>query len=68
MFRRKKIADDLNAVTQVAGEQIAPGAGTLLWVLGASLAAGAAAYMVSRRRQKKKAAIKAALPKADELD
>jgi hypothetical protein len=68
MFRRKKIADDLKAVTQVAGEQIAPGAGTLFWVLGATLAAGAAAYIVSRRRQKKKAAIKAALPKAEKPD
>jgi len=68
MFRRKKIADDLKVVTQVAGEQIAPGAGTLLWVLGASLAAGAAAYIVSRRRQKKKAAIKAAQSKADKPD
>jgi hypothetical protein len=68
MFRRKKISDDLKAVTQVAGEQIAPGAGTLLLVLGASLAAGATAYIVSRRRQNKKAAIKAALPKADKPD
>ena len=29
-WRKKKIAEDLKAVTEVAGDQIAPGAGTLL--------------------------------------
>ena len=55
-WRKKKIADDLKAVTEVAGDQIAPGAGTLLLVLGAALAAGATAYYVSQSRKNKKAA------------
>jgi uncharacterized protein HemX len=56
-FRRKKIAEDLKAVTEVAGDQLAPGAGTLILALGAALAAGAGAYYVSQTRQKKKAAL-----------
>jgi len=65
-FRRKKIAEDLKTVTEVAGDQLAPGAGTLILVLGAALAAGAGAYYVSQTRKKKKAAsAKAALPKPD---
>ena len=65
--RRESIADDLKSVTEIAGDQIAPGAGTLLLVLGAAVAAGAAAYVVSQTRKKKKAAGKppAALPKPD---
>jgi hypothetical protein len=55
-FRRKKIAEDLKSVTEVAGDQLAPGAGTLVLVLGAALAAGAGAYYVSQTRKKKKAA------------
>jgi hypothetical protein len=55
-WRKKKLTDDLKAVTEVAGEQIAPGAGTLLLVLGAVAVAGATAYVVSQRRKNKKAA------------
>ncbi len=55
-FRKKKIADDLKTVTEVAGDQLAPGAGTLILVLGAALAAGAGAYYVSQTRKKRKAA------------
>ncbi len=55
-WRRKKLKDDLKAVAEVAGEQIAPGAGTLLLVLGAAAAVGATAYLVSQRRKSKKAA------------
>jgi uncharacterized protein HemX len=64
-FRRKKITEDLKTVTEVAGDQLAPGAGTLILVLGAALAAGAGAYYVSQTRKKKKAASRAALPKSD---
>jgi hypothetical protein len=52
-WRKRKLSDDLKAVTEVAGEQIAPGAGTLILVLGAALAAGAGAYYVSRVRKQK---------------
>jgi hypothetical protein len=52
--RRESIADDLKNVTEVAGDQIAPGAGTLLLVLGAAAIAGA--YYVSQKRKNKKAA------------
>ncbi|HEX4177480.1 MAG TPA: hypothetical protein VHY57_03545 [Rhizomicrobium sp.] len=54
--RRESIADDLKTVTEVAGDQIAPGAGTLLLVLGAAVVAGAGAYYVSQKRKNKKAA------------
>ena len=58
-FRRRKLADDLKAVAEIAGDQIAPGAGTWLLVLG-GLAAGAVAtyatYAVTKNRKKKKAA------------
>ena len=64
-FRRKKIAEDLKTVTEVAGDQLAPGAGTLILVLGAALAAGAGAYYVSQTRKKKKATAGVALPKSD---
>jgi uncharacterized protein HemX len=63
--RRESIADDLRTVTEVAGDQIAPGAGTLLLVLGAAAVAGAGAYYVSQKRKNKKAArSRAALPKS----
>ena len=54
--RRETIADDLKTVTEVAADQIAPGAGTLLLVLGAAAIAGAGAYYVSQKRKNKKAA------------
>ena len=54
--RRETIADDLKTVTEAAGDQIAPGAGTLLLVLGAAAIAGAGAYYVSQKRKNKKAA------------
>ncbi|HWC62987.1 MAG TPA: hypothetical protein VG501_05145 [Rhizomicrobium sp.] len=53
-WRKKKITDDLKAAAEVAGEQIAPGAGTLLVVLGAAAAIGVTAYVVSQRRKNKK--------------
>jgi len=64
-FRRKKITEDLKTVTEVAGDQLAPGAGTLILVLGAALAAGAGAYYVSQTRKKKKAAQLEAAPDGD---
>ncbi len=65
-FRRKKIAEDLKTVTEVAGDQLAPGAGTLILMLGAALAADAGAYYASQTRKKKKAAAaQAALPESD---
>ena len=64
LFRRR--ADDLKTVTEVAGDQIAPGAGTLLLVLAGIAVGTAGAYYVSRRRKNKKAALqKAASSKSD---
>ena len=62
LFRRRAtIADDLKTATEVAGDQIAPGAGTLLLVLaGAAVGAAGAYYVTQRRRKNKKAAEKAA--------
>ncbi len=51
----EEITDDLKKVTEVAGDQIAPGMGTLLLVLSAAVAAGAGAYYVSRKRSAAKA-------------
>ncbi|HEX4027572.1 MAG TPA: LPXTG cell wall anchor domain-containing protein [Rhizomicrobium sp.] len=57
LFRRPQaIADDLKSVTEVAGDQIAPGAGTLLLVLAGAAIGAAGAYYVSRKRKNKKAA------------
>lgn len=57
LFRRQQtIADDLKTVTEVAGDQIAPGAGTLLLVLAGAAIGAAGAYYVSQRRKNKKAA------------
>ena len=66
LFRRREtIADDLKTVTEVAGDQIAPGAGTLLLVLAGAAIGAAGAYYVSQKRRNKKAASKpAALPKS----
>jgi LPXTG-motif cell wall-anchored protein len=56
LFRRRQtIADDLKTVTEVAGDQIAPGAGTLLLVLAGAAVGAAGAYYVSQRRKNKKA-------------
>ena len=58
LFRRQQtIADDLKTVTEVAGDQIAPGAGTLLLILAGAAIGAAGAYYVSRRRRSKKAAL-----------
>jgi LPXTG-motif cell wall-anchored protein len=54
--RKKKLTDNLKAVAEVAGEQIAPGAGTLILVLGAAALVGATAYVVRQKRKNKKAA------------
>jgi len=64
-WRRKKkitesITDDLKSVAEVAGDQIAPGAGTFALVLGGLAVAGVAAYVVHRKRKSKKAAAKTA--------
>jgi uncharacterized protein HemX len=67
-FRRKKLADDLKTVTELAGDQIAPGAGTLILVLAAAAVAGAGAYYVSQTRKKKAAGKPAASSKSDPAD
>ena len=54
--RKKKITEDLKNVAEVAGDQIAPGMGTLLLVVGGLAVAGAGAYVLHQRRKKKKAA------------
>lgn len=62
MFWKKKkaakvaedLTHDLKRVTEIAGDQIAPGMGTVILVLGAAVAAGAGAYYVSRKRKANK--------------
>ena len=57
LFRsRETITDDLKSVTEAAGDQFAPGAGTLMLVLAGAAIGAAGAYYVSRQRKKKRAA------------
>ncbi len=51
--RKKKFSEDLKSVAEVAGEQIAPGAGTLMLVLGAAALVGVTAYVVQQKRKSK---------------
>jgi hypothetical protein len=52
LFRRREtIAEDLKTVTEVAGDQIAPGAGTLLLVLAGAAIGAAGAYYISQTRR-----------------
>jgi hypothetical protein len=54
--KQKKVEDTLRAVTEIAGDQIAPGMGTLLLVVGGLAVAGATAYVVHKKHKNKKAA------------
>jgi LPXTG-motif cell wall-anchored protein len=54
--RKKTITEDIKSVAEVAGDQIAPGAGTYALILGGLLVAGAGAYVLHQRRKNKKAA------------
>jgi hypothetical protein len=51
-WRRRKIANDLKAVTEVAGDQLSPGAGTFAIVLGGLVVTGLAAYLYHQKKQK----------------
>jgi len=52
--RRKKIAEDLKSVAEVAGDQIAPGAGTFALVLGGLAVAAAGAYVLHQKRKNRR--------------
>jgi len=52
--RRKKITEDIRSVAEVAGDQIAPGVGTLALVLGGLVVAGAGAYVLHQRNKNKR--------------
>ena len=54
-WRKKKLVDDLKTVTEIAGDQVAPGMGTLALVVGGLAVGAAGAYLLYRRHQKKKA-------------
>ncbi len=54
--KQKKVEETLKSVAELAGDQIAPGAGTYALVLGGLLAAGVGAYVIHQRSKKKKAA------------
>ena len=64
-WRRRKIAKDLKAVTEVAGDQITPGLGTFALVLGGIAVAGIAAYTFHRRHKTKKPPVGAASSKSN---
>ena len=53
--RRKKIAQDLKTVTEIAGDQIAPGVGTFALVLAGLAVAAAGAYVLHQQKKKKAA-------------
>jgi hypothetical protein len=67
-FRKKAIADDLKTVTEIAGDQIAPGVGTYALVLGGLAVAAAGAYVLHQTRKKKAAGDPAASSKSDKGD
>jgi hypothetical protein len=52
-WRRRKIARDLKAVTEVAGDQLSPGVGTFAIVLGGLVVTGVAAYVFHQKRKQK---------------
>ena len=54
--KRKKAEDALRTVAEIAGDQIAPGAGKWLMIVGGMAAGAAAAYVIAQRRKNKKAA------------
>jgi hypothetical protein len=64
-WRRRKIAKDLKAVTEVAGDQLSPGVGTFAIVLGGLVVTGVAAYVFHQRKSKKAARLGAASSKSD---
>ncbi|MBV9549811.1 MAG: hypothetical protein JO256_09090 [Alphaproteobacteria bacterium] len=55
--RKQKLTEDLKTVTEIAGDQIAPGVGTYALILGGLAVAAAGAYVVHQKRKNKKAAL-----------
>lgn len=57
LFRRRQdLTHDLKSVAEVAGDQIAPGAGMLLWIVAGAAIGAAGAYYLGQKRKNKKAA------------
>ena len=52
-WRKRKLVDDLKTVTEIAGDQVAPGAGTLALVIGGLAVGAAGAYVLHKRRKNK---------------
>ena len=55
-WRKRKIVDDIKTVTEIAGDQVAPGMGTLALVVGGLAVGAAGAYLLHKRHKNKKAA------------
>ena len=49
----EEITDDLKKVTEIAGDQIAPGAGKWFLIVGGLAAGAAATYFIAQRRKRK---------------
>jgi hypothetical protein len=52
--KRKKAEDALKAAAEIAGDQIAPGAGKWLLIVGGLAVGAAATYVLARRHKAKK--------------
>ncbi len=48
-WKKDKAEDTLRAATEIAGDQIAPGAGKWLLIVGGLAASAAAAYFLAKR-------------------
>lgn len=53
--KRKKAEDALKAAAEIAGDQIAPGAGKWFLIVGGLAASATVAYLIARRRKTGKA-------------
>jgi hypothetical protein len=54
--KRKKAEDALKAAAEIAGDQIAPGAGKWFLIVGGLAVGAAATYVIRKRYKNKKAA------------
>ena len=55
-WRKRKLVEDIKTVTEIAGDQIAPGAGKLALIVGGRARGAAGACLLHKRHKNKKAA------------
>ncbi len=55
-WKKKETEDTLRAAAEIAGDQVAPGAGKWFLIAGGLALSAAAAYLIARKNKNKKAA------------